>query len=168
MPSRKQTVAAALAIAATTLAAPIIGGLATASSVSTWYREELTLPPWNPPSWVFGPVWTTLYVLMALAALLVWRRLAERTGRSLDRSMRLPFGLYALQVALNALWPVLFFGLRSPGTALVQIVPLIVAIAATFWAFWRVRPVAAWLLTPYLGWTLFAGVLNATIWWMNR
>ncbi len=168
MRTRGQTISAALAVALATLAAPLIGGLATRRSVGTWYREELTLPPWNPPSWVFGPVWTVLYILMGIAAFLVWKRLADRAGRTLDRSMRLPLGCYASQLALNALWPVLFFGLKSPGAAMVGIVLLLAAILATAWAFGRILPLAAWLLAPYLGWTGFAAALNAAIWWLNR
>ncbi len=168
MRTRGQTISAALTIGVATMLAPIIGGLATRRSVGTWYRQELELPAWNPPSWVFGPVWTTLYILMGLAAFLVWMRLADRAERPLDRFMKLPLGLYVSQLALNALWPVLFFGLRSPGAAMVGIVLLLAAICATAWSFWRVRAAAGLLLLPYLGWTLFAAALNAAIWWLNR
>lgn len=160
--------AAAASIALATLAAPLIGGLATRQSVSTWYREELALPAWNPPSWVFGPVWTVLYIMMGTAAFLVWQRLARHHNRALHTQMKLLLGLYAAQLSLNTLWPVLFFGLQSPGAALVGITLLLAAIIATSWSFWRVRPLASWLLLPYLGWTGFAAALNASIWWMNR
>lgn len=168
MPALKHQLAAAGTIALATLAAPVLGGLATSQSVSTWYRDELSLPAWNPPSWVFGPVWTVLYILMGTAAFLVWRRLAGQHNRALHAEMKLPLGLYAAQLSLNSLWPLLFFGLRSPGAALIEIVLLLAAIVATMWAFWRVRPLAAFLLLPYLGWTGFAAALNTAIWWMNR
>lgn len=142
------------------LGAGFIGALATTSSVTTWY-QELVRPAWTPPDSVFGPVWTTLYVLMGIAAWLVWERRHEAQTRG-------PLLLFVLQLALNAVWSLVFFGLRRPGLALVEIALLWVAIAATLWSFARVRRSAAALLAPYLAWVTFAVALNAAIWSMNR
>lgn len=143
-----------------TFAAAGIGGTATASSVGTWY-PTLVKPTWNPPSWIFGPVWSTLYLLMAVAAWRVWRHL-EHPQR------RVALTLFFVQLALNALWSVLFFGLRSPGLALVEVVLLLGTIAATGLKFWRIDRVAGLLWLPYVAWVSFATLLNATIWWLNR
>lgn len=143
-----------------TLSAGAIGGLATASSVQSWY-PTLAKPAWNPPSWLFGPVWTTLYVLMAIAAWRVWRLAAQR-GRT--TALR----WFWVQLGLNAAWSFLFFGLRSPGLALLEIVPLLGAILVTLVHFARLDRVAAALWLPYVAWVSFATVLNATLWWLNR
>ncbi len=134
------------------------GGLATSSSVGTWY-QELARPWWTPPGWVFGPVWLTLYTMMAVAVWDVWRS---------PGATRTALALFGIQLALNLAWSFLFFGLRSPGLGLVGIVLLIGVLASTIREFRRKRPRAALLLVPYLLWTSFAAVLNATIWWMNR
>lgn len=142
------------------LGAAAVGGALTATSVNDWY-PELAKPPWNPPAWVFGPVWTTLFVLMAVA---LWRVWAHRRHRRVGHAI----GLFGLQLALNVTWSALFFGLRSPGAALVEIPFLWLAIAATTVAFWRIDRVAGALLLPYLGWSGFAIALNAAIWSLNR
>ena len=133
----------------------------TAAFVSTdgWYAG-LHKPAWNPPSWVFAPAWTFLYATMAVAAWLVWR---EGGWRAQGWTL----GLFLLQWALNAVWTPLFFGLHRPGLALVDILALWLALAATLVAFWRVRRAAGVLLLPYLAWVTFATALNFTIWWMN-
>lgn len=137
-----------------------LGGLFTSSTVGTWYTT-LDKPPWNPPSWVFGPVWTTLYLMMAAAGWLVWRR-ASWSGA------RRALGLFGVQLALNLAWSALFFGLERPDLALIDIVLLLAAIAATIHAF-RVHSVAAsLLLAPYLAWVAYATTLNAAIWELNR
>lgn len=145
---------------AATLGSGALGAVATASSVRTWY-PTLVKPTWNPPSWVFGPVWTTLYIFMAVAAWRIWRG-----SESAERTSALRW--FWVQLALNAVWSPLFFGLRSPGLALVEIVLLWIAIAVTGVKFLRLDRVAAALWTPYLAWVSFASVLNATIWWLNR
>ncbi len=124
-----------------------------------WY-VRLNKPPWNPPAWVFGPAWTLLYILMALAAWLVWR---EGGWRAQGRALR----LFLLQWSLNALWTPLFFGLHRPGLAFAEIILLGLAIAATLWSFWRVRKLAGVLLLPYLAWVSFAAALNFAIWRLN-
>lgn len=126
-----------------------------------WYAA-LAKPSWNPPSWVFGPVWTVLYVMMAVAAWLVWRTAGGW------RPARLALGLWLVQLILNAAWSWLFFGLRRMDLALAEIVILWIAILGCVILFWRVRPLAGALLLPYLAWVAFAAVLNGTLWWMNR
>ena len=121
------------------------------------YYASLAKPSWSPPAWVFGPVWTALYLMMAVAAWLVWRQGGWRAQRA-------PLSLYLLQLALNALWTPVFFGLRSPGLALVVIVSLGAAIVLTGRAFRPVSRVASWLLIPYLVWVVFAAALNFSIW----
>jgi tryptophan-rich sensory protein len=124
-----------------------------------WYRG-LETPALTPPSWVFGPAWTVLYVLMALAAWLVWRERGLAGARG-------PLALFALQLALNAAWSALFFGAHAMGWALVEIVALWLCIAATALAFRRVRPLAGALLLPYLAWVAFATWLNLGFWRLN-
>jgi translocator protein len=140
-------------------AAAGIGGLFTASSVGTWY-QSIRKPTWTPPAWLFGPAWTTLYVLMAVAAWLVWR---ERGFSGAATAL----GLFGLQLALNAAWSGLFFGLRNPGAAFAELVVLWLAILATLLSFWPISKVAGVLLVPYLGWVSFAGALNYAVWRMN-
>ena len=124
-----------------------------------WYAA-LQKPSWNPPGWIFGPVWSALYTMMAVAAWLVWRRGGfAAQGR--------PLGAFLAQLALNALWTPLFFGLHRPGVAFAEILLLWLAIAWTIALFWRVQRAAAWLLVPYLAWVGFAAVLNGTLWRLN-
>jgi benzodiazapine receptor len=137
-----------------------VGGIATAGSVGDWY-EGLDRAPWNPPGWVFGPAWTVLYVLMAVAAWLVAREGLD------DPAVRTALLLYGAQLALNLGWSLVFFGLRRPGLALAVILALLVAIAATAVAFHGISSTAAWLLAPYLAWVAFAATLNAWIAFAN-
>lgn len=137
-----------------------IGGSATAESVQTWY-PLLTKPAWNPPAWVFGPAWTLLYILMSVAAWRIWQR---RTLPGARRALGLFFG----QLALNALWSVLFFGLQRPDLALAEILLLWLLLVVIQRAFWKIDRVAGWLWTPYLAWVTFATTLNAAIWCLNR
>jgi len=139
-------------------AAAAIGGYATSLGLDEWYRA-LAKPAWNPPDWLFGPVWTLLYILMALAAWLVWMRGWKAAKYALT--------LFVVQLILNAAWSWLFFGWRQPGWAFVELVILLAAIIATAVAFARVKPIAACLLAPYLAWVTFAGLLNFTIWRLN-
>jgi tryptophan-rich sensory protein len=157
---KSNIVAFAIALAAPLVVAAI-GGYATSSSVSTWY-PTLNKPAWNPPAWVFGPVWTVLYLLMGVASWLVWRKRAEQEAR-----VRRALGWYGLQLGLNMGWSLIFFGLQQIGLALVEIVALWSALLITTVKFGRIRRDAAWLLLPYLLWTTFATALNAAIWWLN-
>jgi len=143
------------------LLAGALGGWATAGSVTEWY-PTLVKPPFNPPPWVFGPVWTVLYLLMGLALFLVWER--GHHGSGVSRAI----AVFGVQLVLNALWSFLFFGARSPGWAMLELVLLWGAILWTFQLFHRVKPIAGWLLAPYLVWVTFAGVLNFSIWTLNR
>lgn len=147
------------------VAAPlVVGGLsgfATSAGVATWY-PTLVKPPFNPPAWVFGPVWTVLYVMMGIAAFLVWRRGLAAPG------VRAALTMFLVQLVLNGLWSLVFFGLRRPGWALAEIVLLWLGIGGTVWLFRRVAPAAAVLLLPYWAWVSFATVLNASLWWLNR
>lgn len=136
-----------------------LGAAWTDLSVGDWYAT-LNKPSWNPPNWVFGPVWTTLYIMMAIAAWLVWRCKGLRDGW-------LPLLQFAVQLSLNAAWSALFFGMRNPGIAFADIVLLWMGIVATIIAFGRVSTLAATLLVPYLAWVSFAAVLNGSIWRMN-
>jgi len=136
-----------------------VGAVVTNLSVRDWYAT-LEKPSWNPPNWLFGPVWTTLYIGMAIAAWLVWRQRGLAEGW-------LPLTLFGIQLTLNAIWSSLFFGLRSPGAAFAEIMLLWVAILATIIVFARYSNSAAALLVPYLVWVSFAAVLNWTLWRMN-
>jgi len=122
-----------------------------------WY-DSLNRPSFAPPDWLFGPVWTLLYIMIALSGWLVWRRVGW--GSSLIK-------LWLIQLALNALWPPLFFGLQMPGVALAEMGLFWIAIAACIMHFRPVSNVAAWLLLPYLAWVTFAFVLNMGFWWLN-
>lgn len=144
-------------------AAGAIGGLATASSLDTWY-SGLAKSSLNPPGWVFGPVWTILYTLMGVSLYRAWMR-ARRAGPG---EVRVSFAPFWVQLALNTAWSLVFFGLRQPLGALLTLAALLAAIAATMRGFARVDRAAAWLLAPYAAWVAFAGILNASIWWLNR
>jgi tryptophan-rich sensory protein len=140
-------------------AAAQVGGLFTELSVGTWY-PTLTKPVWTPSGMVIGTVWAVLYTMMALAAWLVWRR-----GGLWHQ--RWPLSWFILQLMLNVAWSALFFGLRSPGLAALELVALWTAILITLLSFWKVSRLAGVLMVPYLGWVTFAGVLNVWIWWLN-
>lgn len=155
------------------LGAAALGSLATVPAIDGWYRS-LSRPDWTPPDAVFGPVWTTLYLTMAIAAWLVWRtklslpdQAAEPTASVRPASLNVALGLFALQLALNVAWSWIFFGARSPGWAALEIAALWLAIGATTIAFFRHSRLAGWLMTPYLAWVTFAAGLNVAIWRMN-
>lgn len=141
--------------------AGIIGSFFTTPSVATWY-QTLVRPALNPPAWVFGPVWITLYALMGVAAFLVWR-----AGLAHAR-VKIALAIFAVQLVLNTLWSIIFFGLHSPGGALIDIAALWIAIVLTIVAFAKISRPAAWLLVPYLAWVSFATYLNYAIWMLNK
>lgn len=136
-----------------TFCAPLAG---IGSAPGEWYAE-LTKPSWNPPSWIFGPVWTALYLTMAVAAWLVWKK----------DGWRRPLWLFLFQLLLNAAWTPIFFGANQLGWAFVEILAMWAAILLTLLAFFRVSKLAGGLLIPYLCWVTFAAFLNYTLWRMN-
>lgn len=137
-----------------------LGGWVTAPAVAEWY-PALAKPSWNPPDWVFAPVWTALYILMAVAAWLVWRK--GQGGIAIKGAMV----LFAVQLFLNLAWSFLFFGARQPGVAFFEIIMLWLALLATIVAFWRVSPTAGLGMLPYIAWVSFAGLLNFAVWRLN-
>jgi benzodiazapine receptor len=141
--------------------AGLIGSIFTSPAIPTWYAG-LIKPALNPPAWVFAPAWTTLYALMGIAAFLVWKKTAE------NKKVNPALGWFAAQLALNVLWSAIFFGLKSPGAALVEIVLLWLAIVAAIFAFAKISKTAAWLLLPYLLWVSYAGLLNYAVWQLNK
>ena len=140
--------------------AGIIGSFFTFEAIPTWYAD-LVRPDFAPPNWVFGPVWITLYTLMGISAYLILRKGLEK------KEVRLALAVFGIQLFLNALWSILFFGLRSPFYAFIEIIILWCSIAASMLLFWRISRKAAWLLLPYLLWVSFAAVLNFFIWQLN-
>jgi benzodiazapine receptor len=149
----------AVAIVGTQLAG-IIGSLFTFSAIPTWYAT-LTKPALNPPSWVFGPVWTTLYLLMGVSAFLVWQKGWAR------KDVKIALSVYVLQLVLNALWSIVFFGMQNPGLALVNIVLLFASIVWTMVLFFKISRPAMYLLIPYILWVSFASYLNYAIYALN-
>lgn len=140
--------------------AGLIGSIATFSAIPTWYAS-LVKPPFNPPNWVFGPVWTTLYTLMGIAAFLVWRKGIR------DRQVRIALAIFVVQLVLNVLWSVVFFGLHSLLGGVILIVILWAAILLSIITFFRASKVAGGLLIPYILWVSFATVLNFSLWSLN-
>jgi tryptophan-rich sensory protein len=140
--------------------AAALGSAVTRPRIDGWYAA-LAKPSWGPPNWVFGPVWTALYLTMAVAAWIVWRQKGWAGGR-------VPLALFGIQLALNAAWSWLFFGLCSAGLSFVDVILLWIAIAMTVVAFWQRSMLAGLILVPYLAWVGFAAVLNGSIWQMNK
>ena len=137
-------------------------GVVTRASIETWY-PTLIKPSFNPPNWIFAPVWTLLYIMMGVAGGLIWSK--SDINKNLVKTALL---LFAIQLILNALWSYLFFGLHSPMLAGMEIVLLWVMIFATYKQFAKIDNTAAYLMLPYLTWVSFAMILNANIWWLNR
>lgn len=142
------------------LLAGFVGSIFTSPAIPNWYANIIK-PELNPPSWVFGPVWTTLYVLMGVAAFLVWK-----TGFE-NKKVKVALGIFLFQLVLNSLWSIVFFSLQSPGGALVVIALLWISIVINIAAFAKISKPAAWLLLPYILWVSFASYLNYSIWTLN-
>ena len=138
----------------------VIAAVATQSSVSTWY-PALAKPWFTPPDAVFAPVWITLYAVMGVASWRVWRQGSRRA------TVQMSLAAYGVQLVLNGLWSIVFFGLRSIGGGLVVILVLLTALALTMRLFARVDRVSAWLMAPYGLWVAYATALNIALWWMN-
>jgi tryptophan-rich sensory protein len=153
-----------LIVVVTCLAIGYFSGMATQSSIKTWF-PTLVKPSFNPPNWIFAPVWSMLYIMMGIAAGLVWNRLELSNDKELVKKSLL---FFAVQLGLNALWSVLFFGLRNPMLALIEIVLLWLMIYETYIKFGKIDKIAGYLFLPYLAWVSFASILNASIWWLNR
>lgn len=139
----------------------IASGLLSRSDMSTWYTT-LEKPSWNPPSWVFGPVWTVLYLLMGISLWLIWK------SNALESVKKRAMWTFAAQLFLNFWWSILFFNLHSPELAFFDIVAMLILIAITIFLFARISRLAAYLLFPYIAWVGFATILNYTIMIMNR
>lgn len=138
----------------------ILGAVFTTPAIPGWYAG-LVKPAFSPPSWVFAPAWTALYLLMGIAAFLVWKKGLDKKG------VKSALGVFAIQLALNAIWSIIFFGLQNPGAAFADIIILWFAIVATIVVFARVSKTAAWLLAPYIAWVSFAAYLNYALWALN-
>lgn len=156
--SGKAQVIGLLGWGAASFAAAAVGGVASANAGS--FYQDLVRPDWAPPSWLFGPVWTALYLMMAVAAWLVWRERGFAGARG-------ALTLFLVQLVANGLWSWLFFAWRQGALAFVEVLLLWALIVATLIAFWRVRPLAGVLLVPYLLWVTFASALTFTVWQMN-
>ena len=139
-----------------------IGGLLTGTSVKTWY-PGIAKPGFTPPGWVFGPVWITLYLMMGIALYLIWNTPVEKFPGKIKPAIV----LFAVQLVLNVLWSFCFFYLRSPLYGMIEIILLLGAIVWTTWLFFRINPVAGYLMVPYIAWVSFAAFLNYSIWKLN-
>ena len=139
------------------LSAGAIGSIFTFRSIPTWYNT-LNKPAFNPPNWLFGPVWTTLYILIGISVYLVWTNKKKNTTA---------FIIFGTQLFLNALWSILFFGLKNPLIAFIEIILLLAAILYTIIIFYKIDKNAAYLLIPYLFWVSFASILNFSIFYLN-
>lgn len=155
-----KTVLIAVACIATPLLIGGISGIFTIDGVNGWYTT-LQKPSFNPPNWLFGPVWTLLYALMGVALFLVINATATQPKTT-------AIALFAVQIVFNFFWSIIFFKWQSPCYALVEIAMLWICILLTMLSFWNIHKTAALLLVPYLAWVSFAAVLNGSIWWLNR
>ena len=140
--------------------AGVIGSFFTSPSIPGWYAS-LVKPSFNPPNWIFGPVWISLYLLMGISLFLVWDKASK------NKFAKIAIGIFAFQLVLNSIWSILFFGMQSPIYAFIEIIILWAAILASIIAFYRVSAPAASLLLPYILWVSFAAVLNFFIWRLN-
>lgn len=145
----------------TCLAVGYISSLVTRENIPTWYAD-LNKPFFNPPNWVFAPVWTLLYIMMGLAAGLVWNKIDTD-----EKNVKKAFLFFLIQLALNALWSYLFFGLRNPMLASFEIIVLWLMIYETYIQFKKIDKVSAYLLLPYLAWVSFATLLTFSVWYLN-
>jgi len=163
--------------------AGVIGAAYTTPAITSWYKE-LAKPSWNPPNWIFGPVWTTLFVLMGISLYLVWSKNFKVINKVFPKIKKVPnkisekfwsgkwmkaniILIFSLQLLLNILWSVIFFAQQNPALAFFELIMLWFAIIFTMVNFYRVSKLSAWLLLPYLLWVSFAGFLNLTIWMLN-
>ena len=149
-------------VVATCLVVGYLSGVVTRESITTWY-PTLIKPIFNPPNWIFAPVWTMLYIMMGVAGGMIWNRIETD-----ETNVKKAFKFFMYQLGLNALWSYLFFGLHNQLLALIEIVLLWLVIFETYNQFKKIDKVAGMLFIPYLAWVSFATVLNASIWWLNK
>ena len=135
-------------------------GFLTVDSISTWY-VDINKPFFNPPNWIFGPVWTTLYTLMGVSAGLIWNTSAK------NKATKKALLAFSLHLMLNGLWSILFFGLKNPELAFAEILLLLTSIIYYTALFYRICPITAWMQAPYIAWVGFASLLNGSIAWLN-
>ena len=164
--ANRRDAAALLLSVVSAVAAGGIGAIFTSEAIPTWYAA-IEKPAWNPPSLLFGPVWTFLYITMGFSAWLVWRAGRGQAAAG-EHRVRTALLVYAAQLGANAAWSPIFFGAKRIDLALAVIAVLLVLIVATIRRFYQVNRLAGLLLVPYLAWVTFATVLNATIWQLNR
>jgi tryptophan-rich sensory protein len=151
-----------LVVVVTCLVVGYFSGMVTRSAITTWY-PTLVKPSFNPPNWIFAPVWSMLYIMMGVAAGLVWSRMEYE-----KEVVKNALVFFAIQLALNALWSFLFFGLKNPMLAGLEIIILWLMIFETYAKFAKINKIAGYLMIPYLLWVSFASILNGSIWWLNQ
>lgn len=139
-----------------------LSGKVTQSSISTWY-PTLQKPSFNPPNWIFAPVWTTLYIFMGIAAGLIWNEINSK-----EKEVKQGLKFFVIQLALNALWSYLFFGLQNVFLAALEVILLLLMIYETYIKFKPIHRNVSYLLLPYMAWVSFASVLTWSIWFLNR
>ena len=144
------------------LAVGYLSGMVTRTSITTWY-PTLVKPSFNPPNWIFAPVWTSLYVMMGVAAGLIWNQITTQKA-AVTKALQ----FFTIQLVLNALWSYLFFGLHNLMLATIEVVLLWLMIFETYSQFAKINKTASYLMLPYLAWVSFASVLTASIWWLNK
>ena len=149
-------------VVTTCLVIGYLSSLVTKESIISWY-PTINKPVFNPPNWIFAPVWTILYVMMGVAGGMIWNKLETD-----QENVKKAFTFFIIQLGFNALWSYLFFGLHNPFLALIEIILLWLMIFETYNQFKKIDKIAAYLLLPYLAWVSFATILNASIWWLNR
>lgn len=142
------------------LLAGAIGSAFTFTGVESWY-QTISKPSFNPPNWIFGPVWTTLYILMGVSLYLIWNKGLK------DKFIKNSFILFLIHLVLNSLWSIVFFGLENPGLALVVIIILWLMILVLIIRFYKINKISSYLLIPYILWVSFASILNYSIWQLN-
>ena len=139
-----------------------VSGMVTRTSITTWY-PTLVKPSFNPPNWIFAPVWTSLYVMMGVAAGFIWNQITTQKA-AVTKALQ----FFTIQLVLNALWSYLFFGLHNLMLATIEVVLLWLMIFETYSQFAKINKTASYLMLPYLAWVSFASVLTACIWWLNK
>ena len=146
----------------TCLVVGYLSGMVTRESITTWY-PTLVKPFFNPPNWIFAPVWTALYIMMGFAGGIVWTKIDQD-----EKMVKKAFLFFIIQLGLNALWSFIFFYLHNPLLAFIEIILLLLVIFETYTQFKKIDKIAGYLFIPYLCWVSFAMILNASIWWLNR